>query len=418
MGNKAMIIAWGSRGDVAPYTGVGAHLRAAGYEVTVAAGTVFADLVTDAGLEFEALAGDMRAAAQSEHHTGMARDGVASRSGVKMLRAAKQYMGVINADIARVAAASSADIMLITPMASAAYHVALARKIPTVGLSLQQHEPTSEFPPTAFGRSLGPLGNRVAGQLIRQAERMFFAGINDIRAEHGVPPATFAATHRQQAETHWPVLHGISRHVVPQPRDWRPGLDIVGYWWPALPPGWTPPEELTRFLDAGAPPVFVGFGSTNPGDAEHLSRTVTAALRKAGRRGVIQAGWANLSTSDDDMLAIGDIPHEWLFPRMAAVVHAAGAGTTAAGLRAVVPAVPIPITGDGPFWSYRLTTLGTSPGPIRFKKLSVDGLADAVREATTNPGYATRARELANRIATENGADAVLETVNQQLERG
>jgi UDP:flavonoid glycosyltransferase YjiC (YdhE family) len=98
---------------------------------------------------------------------------------------------------------------------------------------------------------------------------------------------------------------------------------------------------------------------------------------------------------------------------MAAVVHAAGAGTTAAGLRAGVPAVPVPVTGDGPFWSWRLSTLGVSPGPVRFKKLTADGLAAAVREAVTNPAYTARARELAAAIATEDGAAGVLTTVNR-----
>lgn len=412
-GNKALIIAWGSRGDVAPLVGVGDRLRQAGHAVTVAADKAFAGMITDAGLEFRPTGGDMRAAAESEHHTAVARDGVASRSGGKMLRAAKQYMRAINTDVAGIAADSAADIMLITPMASAAYHVAQARGIPTVGLYLQQHEPSAEFPPMIVGRSLGSLGNRAAGQLLLQAERMFFAGINDIRAEHGLPPTTFTATRRQQARTQWPVLHGISQHVLAQPRDWRPGLEIVGYWWPVMPPGWTPPDDLGHFLDAGAPPVFVGFGSTNPGNPEQLTRTIVAALRRAGRRGVIQAGWANLSTSDEDMLTIGDVPHEWLFPRMAALVHAAGAGTAAAGLRAGVPAVPVPMTGDGPFWSHRLTTLGVSPGPIRLKKLTVDRLADALQEATTNPDYARRATELAVRIGAENGTDAVLTTVER-----
>jgi UDP:flavonoid glycosyltransferase YjiC (YdhE family) len=240
---------------------------------------------------------------------------------------------------------------------------------------------------------------------------MYFADINDIRAEHGLPPTTLAATYREQAAERWPILHGISRHVVPRPRDWRPGLEMVGYWWPPTPSGWTPPEDLQRFLDAGPPPVFVGLGSTNPGTPKYLSGVIAAALRRAGQRGVIQAGWAELSTTDDDMLTIGDVPHEWLFPRMAAVVHAAGAGTTAAGLRAGVPAVPIPVTGDGPFWSSRLTTLGVSPGAIRFKKLTTERLADAVREAVTNPDYTRRATELAATIATEDGVAQVLTTV-------
>jgi UDP:flavonoid glycosyltransferase YjiC (YdhE family) len=265
------------------------------------------------------------------------------------------------------------------------------------------------------GRSLGRLGNRAGGRLLQQAERIFFAGINDIRAEHGLAPTTPAATRRAQARAHWPILHGISPHVVPRPRDWRPGLDVVGYWWPPMPPDWAPPAELCRFVEAGPPPVFVGFGSTNPGDPDRLSHTVVTALRRAGRRGVIQAGWAELAGTDDDMLTVGDVPHGWLFPRMAAVVHAAGAGTTAAGLRAGVPVVPVPMTGDGPFWSYRLRTLGVTPGPIRFKELTADRLADAVRQAVTEPAYRDRAAGVAAAIAPEDGAAAVVRVVDASL---
>ncbi|HEY4458963.1 MAG TPA: glycosyltransferase, partial [Pseudonocardiaceae bacterium] len=273
---------------------------------------------------------------------------------------------------------------------------------------------TAELQPIVLGRSLGRFGNRAAGRLLRMAERMYFTGINDIRAEHRLPPTTFAATQRAQFDADWPIVHGFSRHVVPRPRDWRPGLEVVGYWWPPLPTGWAPPAELSSFLAAGPAPVFVGLGSTNPGDGERLSATITAALRAAGQRGVIQAGWAQLSTSDDDMLTIGDVPHEWLFPRTSAVVHAAGAGTTAAGLRAGVPAVPIPMTGDAPFWSSRLSTLGASPGPVRFKRLTSDRLADAVREAVTNPAYRTRARDLAAKITTEDGAAPVQALIDSE----
>ena len=245
---------------------------------------------------------------------------------------------------------------------------------------------------------------------------MYFANMNDIRAELDLPPTTLAATYRKQAAEEWPILHGFSNHVVPRPRDWRPGLEVVGYWWPAMPTGWTPPEDLVRFLDAGPPPVFVGFGSANPGDAEGLGRTVAEALRRAGMRGVFQAGWAGLSAGDsgDDMLSVGDVPHEWLFPRMAAVVHAAGAGTTAAGLRAGVPAVPVPVAGDGPFWSHRLALLGVSPGPVSYKKmLTVERLAEAVREAVANPDYARRATEVAAVLAAEDGIDHVVTTVEK-----
>lgn len=412
-GRTVLIIAAGTRGDVAPPAGVGVRLRDAGYDVIMAADKGFAGLVEDAGLEFRPMIGDMRAAAGSELAADSARDGAVSRSTAKLLVAAKDFFRELNADVAAITADSGADLVLLNPLGSAAHHVAEARGIPSAALHLQPAQPTAELPPIVLGRSLGRIGNRITGRLAHALERMYFNGINDIRAEHGLAPTTLAATRRKQAAEQWPILHGFSRHVVPRPRDWRPGLEVTGYWWPPVPAGWTPPEDLHRFLEAGPPPVFVGFGSAVPGDADHISGIVIPALRQAGRRGVIQAGWAGLSTGDagDDMITIGDVPHEWLFPRTAAVVHAGGAGTTAAGLRAGVPAVPVPVTGDGPFWSSRLTRLGVSPGSIKFKKLTTGTLAHAVREAVTNPAYAARAKELADRIATEDGTGGVLATV-------
>jgi len=415
-GKKVLIVAPGSRGDVAPISGVGARLRAAGFEVAVAADKEFAALIEDARLEFRPLIGDARAAVGTEVVQASARDGAVSRSSAKLLKVAKQWFRDLNVDVAGHTVGSGADIVLFNSQGTAAYHVAEARGIPSVGLHLQPQQPTAELPPMVLGRSLGRVGNRLAGRLVRGLERMYFANMNEIRAELDLPPTTLAATYRKQAAEEWPLLHGFSNHVVPRPRDWRPGLEVVGYFWPAMPTGWTPPEDLVRFLDAGPPPVFVGFGSANPGDAEGLGRTVTEALRRAGMRGVIQAGWAGLAAGDaaDDMLSIDDVPHEWLFPRMAAVVHAAGAGTTAAGLRAGVPAVPVPVAGDGPFWSHRLALLGVSPGPVSYKKmLTAERLADAVREAVANPAYARRASEVAAVLATEDGVDQVVRTVEK-----
>ncbi len=101
------------------------------------------------------------------------------------------------------------------------------------------------------------------------------------------------------------------------------------------------------------------------------------------------------------------MPHDWLFPRMAAVVHHAGAGTTAAGLRAGVPAVPVPLMVDQPFRARQLDRLGVTPGPVPFGRLTADRLAAALTEVTGNPGYRQRAHAVARRIAGEDGAGAV-----------
>ncbi|WP_346268717.1 nucleotide disphospho-sugar-binding domain-containing protein [Streptomyces sp. So13.3] len=115
----------------------------------------------------------------------------------------------------------------------------------------------------------------------------------------------------------------------------------------------------------------------------------------------------------DDVLTVDEVPHHWLFPRMAAVVHHAGAGTTAAGLRAGVPAVPVPAQMDAPFWAARLTRLGVSPGPVPLRDLSADRLTAALRQATDTTAFRGRAQALATRIAGEDGAGAVVAAVGR-----
>lgn len=105
---------------------------------------------------------------------------------------------------------------------------------------------------------------------------------------------------------------------------------MVGYWWSARPPFWQPSQNLTEFLAAGPAPVFVGFGSMAVGAGKRLGPLITEAISGAGVRAVVQAGWAEVSVLGDDVFQIGDAPHEWLLPRMAAAVHHAGAGTTGA----------------------------------------------------------------------------------------
>ncbi|MCL7380499.1 glycosyltransferase [Streptomyces sp. 35G-GA-8] len=145
-----------------------------------------------------------------------------------------------------------------------------------------------------------------------------------------------------------------------------------------------------------------------PGQGERLGGLMAAAVVRAGVRAVVHAGWAGLSAAGDDVQAIGDLPHDWLFPRTAAAVHHAEAGTTAAGLRAGVPAVPVPAMAGQPFWAARLHRFGVAPRPLPFHELTAETLVEAITACTADPNHRQRAVELARRIATEDGTAAVL----------
>ncbi len=406
---RIVIVAVGTWGDVGPYTGLGARMRDEGHEVVIAAHAPFEAGVKERGLGFRPLPMDVRAELASAEGQQVLR-----MSPLAIPRLIRMYArhGAAMAE-AIEAAAEGADLLLQSPMGWLAAHVAAGKGIPSAGVYLQPMAPTSEFPPwIVTARSLGPWGNRASAIAAQHLALLPFRGVvNDLRSRLGLPPTTPGAFIRQLDEERSPVLYGISPTVLPAPADWPAHHRVVGYWWPERPAGWEPDPRLVEFLAAGPPPVYVGFGSMAAGDAERLGDLVVTALRRAGLRGVVHQGWSGLSGTGEDVLSIGDTPHDWLFPRMAAVVHHAGAGTTAAGLRAGVPAVPVPITADQPLWGERLVRLGVAPRMLPFHRLDADALAAALREATTGASYAERAREVARRIAEEDGAGAVLDAL-------
>jgi UDP:flavonoid glycosyltransferase YjiC (YdhE family) len=260
-------------------------------------------------------------------------------------------------------------------------------------------------------RSFGRYGNRLAAHALSAAtDRIFAPAVRELRRELGLPPRRWGPSALPRDRT---VLHGFSPRIVPRPADWPDGHRVCGYWWPGTTPGWRPDPRLVDFLEAGPPPVFLGFGSFVTTEAERLSALLVEALRRAKVRGIVQAGWSGLHAEGDDLITVQEVPHAWLFPRTTAVVHHAGAGTTAAGLRAGVPAVPVPVQLDQHFWAARLHRLGVSPPPLRYQRLTAQGLAAAITTATRTPALRARARLLAGELSREDGAQQVLDTVER-----
>ena len=134
---------------------------------------------------------------------------------------------------------------------------------------------------------------------------------------------------------------------------------------------------------AGEPPLYIGFGSMGFGkNAATRGATIREAVRRVGARAVVATGWGgiDLTETSDKIFVVRDIPHEWLLPRTAAVVHHGGAGTTAAGLRAGRPTLVCPVLGDQGFWAERIFHLGAGPRPIAVRRLTTATLTERLHQ--------------------------------------
>ncbi|MFG3366930.1 nucleotide disphospho-sugar-binding domain-containing protein [Streptomyces sp. NPDC048156] len=423
---RIQVITVGSTGSVAPYTGLAHRLLSEGHAVEIVTHAKFAPMVACCGLGMAPLEADPFEALIGAHSraTGAARPSSASPSSPRSLqvqtlkslrslvRTTEQAMLSL-VDALLTAVDPKADLILLSTIA-APIGAAIARyhRIPAMGVFLQPDVPTAEFSPCTMAwrgpsrtnRVRGHAGNTLFDTLYRTA----------MRAVHTRLGVDHRSAHRLRGireRNQWPIWHGYSPWVVPRPADWRPGLHVSGYWWPHECPNWQPPTLVRDFLAAGPPPVLIGFGSMMPGDPEELGGIAARALRRAGLRGVVQSGWAGLSVVDDDVITVGEVPHSWLMPQTAAVVHHAGAGTTAAGLRAGVPAVPVPVMTDQPWWAARLVQLGVSAEAVPCTELTAARLTDALTRTTQDRALSRNAAAAAVRLAQEDGAGAVARAV-------
>ncbi len=211
------------------------------------------------------------------------------------------------------------------------------------------------------------------------------------------------------------MLGAYSPAILPHPADWPDSFHVAGYFFLDDPADWQPSPALSAFLEAGEPPVYFGFGSMSGRSPEKLASLILEALAKSGQRGLLLTGWGGLRAEQtpENVFVLESAPHSWLFPRMAAVVHHGGAGTTAEGLRAGVPEVIVPFAFDQFFWGARIQALGLGPEPIPQKRLSADRLARAISQAVTDSEMRQRAKSYGAAIRAEDGAARALEIIQR-----
>jgi sterol 3beta-glucosyltransferase len=419
---RVAILASGSRGDVQPYVALGKALADASHAVKILTHGGYEKQVRSYGLEFAELKGNPQEVAESEEMLKLLEKGnflSINAHTSKIVKEASQHWAKDG-----LVACKDAEL-LIAGVGGLFLAVALAEKlnIPLLQAYVFPFTPTKDFPAALVPKSVANFGgsaNHLSHQLFRQIMWQGSRGADNLVRQNvlNLPAAPFFGPYTSPRFQQLPALYGFSPSVIPQPSDWQ-NAKVTGYWFLDTADDWTPPQALTDFLQKGSPPVYIGFGSMGSRKPEETANLVLKALEQSNQRAILLSGWSGMRRENmpDSVLLVDSVPHSWLFPKVAAVVHHGGAGTTAAGLRAGVPSVIIPFFGDQPFWGERVAALGVGPKPIPRKQLTAEKLASAIQTAVTDQTMRQRAAALGKKIQAENGIANTVAVINQIAKR-
>lgn len=394
---RVLLSTFGSRGDVQPVLALAAALRAQGADARVCAppDEEFAKLFASLGVPLLPAFTSVR-----EWVAEMA----PKRATISLPKLAAQVMAAQYEAIS--AAAHECDVMVATGLFSS---VAAARSVADkFGMRYVFAAYCPMFLPSPHQRPYeyrshphppGVTDNRVLWERdVQVMNELFGEGLNTLRVSIGLPSV---ANIRDHCYTSWPW---IAADPVLAPWRLPATIDVVqtGAW--VLPDQRPLPPELLAFLDAGAPPVYVGFGSLPA--PKDFARMAIDVIRSHGRRVLISRGWAELALVDDrdDCFIVGEVNQQALFPRVAAVIHHGGAGTTTAAARAGSPQIVVPQIVDQPYWASRVADLGIGVahnGPTP----TAESLSAAL-EIVLNPSTRARARAVAETIAGDGAMQA------------
>jgi sterol 3beta-glucosyltransferase len=412
---KISLLTIGAMGDTQPFVALAVGLKQRGHAVRLAARPDFAPLAASYDIEFAPLGNPYKSLLKNEAVATAIGSGDMLTMLLRQASDTQQKQAFFEGlDTDTLRAVSGAEAIIYKSSWLPFFSVAEKLGIPAAAAMFMPLTPTLAFPSFLIGggkdrgMAINSLNWLITEQLIWQVARSFD---NKMRRDLlGLRQLPFFGPSTRRLER-IPLYYAYSPTVLPRPVDWPERIHVTGYWQSASPPGWAPPADLVAFLESGPPPVYVGFGSMPSGSAEKTLNLILKALELSRQRGVLLSGWAGIGEGTklpDYAFGIQGIPHSWLFPRMHAVVHHGGAGTTGAGLCAGVPSVVTPFVADQPNWARRVEALGVGPRPIPFAKLTAELLANALRE-TSDQAMRQRAGDLGKRLRAENGVGTAID---------
>ncbi|KAF1971242.1 UDP-Glycosyltransferase/glycogen phosphorylase [Bimuria novae-zelandiae CBS 107.79] len=427
---NVVIIVIGSRGDIQPFLRIGKILKEDyGHRVRIATHSAFKQFIQDdSGLEFFSIGGDpSELMAFMVKNPGLIPNLETVREGEIGRRRAAMYemfQGMWRACISATDDENDnanlkmmgdrtpfiCDAIIANPPSFAPPHIAERLGVPLHMMFTFPYTPTTQFPhPLANIQNSNVDMKYTNFMSYPLVEMMTWQGLGDL-----VNRFRSKTLHLDEVSTLWapgqlyrlkvPYTYMWSPGLVPKPKDWGPEIDIAGFVFLDLASSFKPPDDLKKFLDAGEPPVYIGFGSIVVDDPDEFTKLIFKAIEIAGVRALVSKGWGGFgsnATAPDNVFMLENTPHDWLFPKVSAVVHHGGAGTTAIGLKCAKPTMVVPFFGDQPFWGAMVSKAKAGAHDcILYKHLTAERLAEGIKQCLTEEAK-RNVQKIADSIAKE-----------------
>ena len=408
----------GTLGDVQPFVALGKALKRQNYNVTICTGENFRTFVEDNGVAFFPVRIDYLELTQSEEGKKMMRG-----NPVEIIRNMKTLiMPMMKRMLEDLWEGSKdADVLIYNPKAFGGYDIAEKLGIPVfmahpIPIIAPTHIFTNPALPVSFNNGIL---NKMSFKLNRLLMVSFLKIINKWRKE------TLGLSNKRSIFTNdlvlngkpIPILYGCSPTVIPYDENWKGNVSMAGFWFLEERKEWESSVELLRFLEDGAPPIAISFSSMPLKYPDRVKEMLTEALRKTGQRGIFISGWSGMHIEDvnSHILTIEFVPHAWLFPKTAGVIHHGGAGTTAAALKAGRPMIICPFSADQPFWAKYMLDIGVATAPLRERDMSIKAFSGRIETLKNEKKLRENAVNIGAKINLENGTEDTIKFIEENL---
>jgi sterol 3beta-glucosyltransferase len=405
---RIAILCLGSHGDVRPCVTVGCALKDQGHSVWVGTNPANEMLCVENGLPYVYVPGDL----------------TTSFSACMGQGTAKKFELVFNlAKILRNSLEDQFEILSekLKEVDSVIFHIGVfsvdtfseAYQIPSLRIHFYPDVPSRYYPCSIFPPRL-PFKHwtNLASHYLGPQFIWFFlrSVINKWRTRFGLKKLGFFAPISYPPIQSTPKIVAASNHLISFAPDWAKNVCVTGHFQLAKAHDFIPSQELLEFLEEGPPPVYIGFGSLTFNCNRRMTEALLSTLYKMKIRAILAGSFIHIQKDHlpEHLFFIDSVPHDWLFPKVAAVIHHGGAGTTHAGLIAGKPTLVVPFVVDQFHWGEIVYHLNCGPKPIPAKRFSQERFQEAILQLLNTESFRVESKKLSEKIEQENGIDGFI----------